>query len=358
MLAIGFMGYRHHALRYGHIWDYIYAFYCAVVRVRAETARARELRVFVPAGKVRCSQEHVALLALFGSARALRAFGFTLERAPWVPSCISLSKACYAHGGVPAELRGRVALLSNFAVGPPRLTPEKQVLFRARVHDALGLGDAPPMTILYVRSRDWPTRRSVHAEERVVDALAEWAAREHPYLRFVAEHVHKLGYAEEVAAFADARVLISLWGSALHNCRYMREGSTVVELLGALDGKYGDTAIYSQACARSAGLRHVPYGVPGAYPRAGGPQSEQPTDAVSARVDPQRLVGFMRRVFPNDPCAQPDWAALFGEFHAFIAKQVHPHTKRPPPTLGRAFIRGPLPPQYAERPWCNRGRIA
>lgn len=379
MLAVAYLGVRHHSLRYGHIFDYIHAYYCALARPRAESERARALRVFLPAGMVACSQEHIAALTLFGSARARRLFGFTLERAPWVPSCVLLDNHCYAHGGLPPELRGRVTLLDNFPIGPGLLGPAEHARFRAHVHDALGLGAGPPMTILYVRSSRWPTLRSVAQEERVVAALGAWAAAEHPGLRFVAAHVHELSYADEVAAFADARVLISLWGSALHNCRYMRAGSVVVELYGALDGKFGDTAVYSRACAESAGLAHAPFPVAGAYPRrvcrSGKPCTRVPrnvperelvyeveTDNVRARVQPSALVAFMRRVFPADQCALPDWASVLREYAAFLGRQPHPRTNRPLGGLSRSVLRvgkggrALLPRQYNQTPWCRRRR--
>ncbi|KAJ1625965.1 hypothetical protein T492DRAFT_1035894 [Pavlovales sp. CCMP2436] len=365
MIAVGYMSNRHHSLRYGHIWDYLNSFYCAFVRTRAETQWTRPLRIFVPAGMVRCSKEHEASLALFGSKRAQQVFGFTMERAPWVPSCILLAKSCYVHGGVPEELRGQVTLFNDFRLGPFKLFLKQHVQFRDRVHDALGLGTGPPMSILYVRSSQWPTGRRVGEEEKVVAQLALWAAREHPTLSFRAEHVHWLSYVEEVAAFADARVLISLWGSSLHNCRYMRAGSLVVELHGALDSKFGDTTIYTQACSGSCGLLLAPYGVPGAFPRDARRGTEHwghpltnvriKYDAKVARVDPQILVNLLKKIFPADPCALPDWLSVFVAYNAFLARQLHPRTQKPLTTLSREYTdKRWLPAQYRTPPWCNR----
>jgi hypothetical protein len=372
-VAIGYLGYRHHSLKYGHVWDYINSFYCTIIQPRAivRPSPLRHLRVFAPAGMVECSREHEHILTLFGSERAQRRLNLTLERAPWVPSCTRLAKECYAHGGPPRELRGRVTLLDSFPIGGFTLGSTEHRGFRNVVHDALGLGQGPPGTILYIRSSKWPTRRHVADEERVIEALAKWAAAEHPQLNFSAEHVHRLPFGEEVARFADARVMISLWGSSIHNCRYMRAGTLVVELFGALGGHFGDTVLYNDVCSRSCRLQHAPLGVPGAYPlmQNVGKSPATPTgwkslgyphpnDLNYARVDPEVLVAFMRRIFPADPCQIPDWVQVFEEFNAFLAKQPNPNTGKKMASVNKRLtdpaMLGPSAPQYvAPRAGCK-----
>ena len=46
-------------------------------------------------------------------------------------------------------------------------------------------------------------------------------------------------YIEEAAAVAESSVLVSLFGSALHNCRLLRRGGLVVELHGSLRNDMG-----------------------------------------------------------------------------------------------------------------------
>jgi hypothetical protein len=295
---------------------------------------------------VSCSAEHEHIISLFGSERAQQVIGITLERAAWVPSCIRRDRLCYAHGSPPRELRGKIALLNSFPVGSPILRASDHAGFRRAVHESMALGSGPPGTILYVRTSTWPTRRHVADEERVVQALAKWAAAEHPQLKFSADQMHELPFDEEVARFADARVMISLWGSSLHNCRYMRSGSLVVELLGALAGKYGDTALYTDVCSRSCQLQHAPFGIPGAFPhmrrivRNGSRpiwtmlDSRDESNKYIARVDPDALVTFLRRVFPADPCQVPDWAGVFSEYNRFLAMQPIPGHDRNKPLNG------------------------
>jgi hypothetical protein len=362
-VALAYRSLMHHSLTYGHFWEYIHSFYCGIVRPRVGKRGLKPLRVFLPAGVVNCSEEFDMFITLFGSIRAQAALSYTLERAPWVPSCIG--KGCYAHGGTPRELRGKVLLLSNFPLGRERLYPEHHPGFRQAVYDSLGIGQGQPGTILYVRSRHLPTGRSVGREAAVVQALAKWAAAEHPQLNFSAEDVHRLAYAEEVARFADARVMISLWGSSLHNCRYMRPGTLVVELFGALGGKWGDTTLYNNVCSHSCGLQHAPFGVPGAYPvmeqvERGGQTVwsnkgyEHSRDTRVARVDPKALVAFMRRVFPADPCELPDWLSVFREYNQFLSRQPHPLYLLPLIALGKELTEKPLLPQYTTSLWCNR----
>jgi hypothetical protein len=262
---------------------------------------------------------------------------------------------------VPRELRGKVTLITNFRVGPPRLRASQHGSFRKAVYMSLGLGQAPPGKILYIRSKKFQTRRHVGEEDAVVQGLAQWAAAEHPQLNFSAEDVHRLPYAEEVARFADARVMISLWGSSIHNCRYMRPGTLVVELFGALGGKWGDTALYAGVCADSCGLQHVPFGVPGAYPVMKQVERNGRTtwrnvgfgdrrDGMIARIDPDALVDFMRRAFPADPCQVANWSTLIGDFNQFLRRQPNPNSLRP---LGTISVKR-LGPQFRGVPWCDK----
>jgi hypothetical protein len=379
-VALGFRSTMHHSMRYGHMYQFVNAFYCGVVKPRLRREGLRQLRVYLPAGLVNCSKEYVSFLELFGTPRAQQLLAMTIERAPWVPTCVALVSECWAHGGVPAELRGKVTLLANVPNAPFDLSGGHQPGFRDAVFDCLDLlrtRFAPPSLILYVRSSRWQTGRRVGSEEAVVAALGRWAASEHPDLAFSAQFVDQLSFADEISLFASARVMISLWGASLHNCRFMRAGGVVVELYGAIDRKWSDTCVYTRVCASSCGLLHAPLGVNGTFPdvRRALVRREAPgqpgvkvsvpgpwrnhgypnkTARVVASVEPDGLVAFMRRVFPADPCALPDWLGVFAEYNQFLGRQPDPQTFEPLRMLGDEFTKLPLLPQYRNPPWCHR----
>ena len=74
--------------RYGHVFPYIYAFYCAFVVPRRTTAPPVEL--YLPAGDYITrgdgqigSKAHEEVAGLFSR----RIFGLRIQRVPWVPFC-------------------------------------------------------------------------------------------------------------------------------------------------------------------------------------------------------------------------------------------------------------------------------
>lgn len=352
-VAIGFWSRGHGPLKYGHFFEYALGVYCRLVRPRllARPAPRRTIRVYVPAGTSRCSAEFAELEVLFAGPLARAASRLELVRAPWVPSCVQ--SVCTQFGGVPAALRGRVTLLADFAPGPRALPRSAHELFRRHVTaDALaseaaaaGAAARRPLA-LYVRTRRLPTRRTVRAEAQLEGALRAFVEAEHPELEFVAADVHELPYAREVSLFARTHLLVSLWGSSLQNCRFMPARALVLELYGALVRQYGDSALYGSLCALGCGLRHVSYFVPGAVPGrgpngTGRVRFDVPSDMHTARVEPARVIGLLRRVLPAGPCARADWAGVYGEFDAALTANVHPFTHKRLPAVGRQVLRAP-----------------
>ena len=50
-------------------------------------------------------------------------------------------------------------------------------------------------------------------------------------------------------------MFISLFGSALHNCRWMRPGAIVIEIRGTMRNDFADYNLYADVCAETMGLR-------------------------------------------------------------------------------------------------------
>ena len=61
-------------------------------------------------------------------------------------------------------------------------------------------------------------------------------------------------------------MFISLFGSALHNCRWMRPGAIVIEIRGAMRNAFADYNLYADVCAETMGLRWAGFTTEGHAP--------------------------------------------------------------------------------------------
>lgn len=121
-----------------------------------------------------------------------------------------------------------------------------------------------------------PNGRRLDAEELLASGLralaSEFTANGHrsngqqPSLRFEWVDITKLSFAEEIRLLRRTRVFVSLFGSSLHNCRWLPAEAVVVEIHGALKHDWRDSG-YVRAIAalrwsmRADALcvRHLPY---------------------------------------------------------------------------------------------------
>ena len=86
-----------------------------------------------------------------------------------------------------------------------------------------------------------------------------------PQWRFRRQRLESLSYASELRLLRRTTLLISLFGSSLHNCRFLPEGAIVIQIHGALKGEVstGSAHQYRRVCEQQMGLRFAAYAVPG-----------------------------------------------------------------------------------------------
>mmetsp|Transcript_25112 Transcript_25112/g.73724 ORF Transcript_25112/g.73724 Transcript_25112/m.73724 type:complete len:478 (+) Transcript_25112:115-1548(+) len=325
--------------RYGHVWEYLNALYCQVFLPRASGGWKVNLTLFVHAGNGPDSRLLEEAETLFGGNRARALYGVQLKRARWVPLC--LKGKCVRFGGMPAKLHRRIFLLDGVVPGPALMGPACSAEFREHALRVLGFsaqgagtwpkaphwrsvaeGSRRPL-LLYARSGRNSNRRRIAAEDELVAVLRTWAAETHPALDFVAIDVHAVKpYASELALFARAALVVSLFGSTTHNCRFMAPGSTYVEIHGALHNDFGTFDLYRRVCAVNFGILHAPWQVPGAVPeRSNGTLvfADGRNTPFLATFQPKELVRFVARVFPPDACATPvPWERVLTEYDAAV----------------------------------------
>lgn len=432
-IAVVFHG-RYSGMRYGHVWEYVNALYCACALPRKLGGWRWLVRLLLPAGPPGG--------ALLAEAEALlhspTQYGLAVERHPWVPYCVGGAqyRQCHSHGAAPPGARARVVVVLGLEEGPRRLRgraaefrgdslrvlgllppqaagggedegrraggrggprvrtapagppPRSPASAGARqpaashrphagtapggvepaAHPSPGPAAAPAAgapdprpTLLYVRSARWTNGRRVADEEVLVRALREWSARAHgARVRFEAVHAHAVpgGLRAELRLFAGAAAVVSLFGSALHNCRFMAPGAVVVELHGALHDDGGSHYQYTNLCGADAQLLHAPYAVRprrrrrardgggdnasgGELLRSSAGEANSPHLAV---VDVEDVVGFVSRFFPPDPCAAPPpWGSVMREYWSGLREMgVGRGLKRPmstPPHYRRVVRR-------------------
>ena len=109
--------------------------------------------------------------------------------------------------------------------------------------------------VLWASSERPQNGRTIANEALVVERVRAHLARAWPAHSFLHQELQRLSYADEVRLMRRASVFISLFGSALHNCRWMRPGAIVIEIRGAMKNDYPDYMYYAGLCAVTMGLR-------------------------------------------------------------------------------------------------------
>jgi hypothetical protein len=298
---------------YGHIWSSIDAFFTCIVQERlacrqstgssgvasrdscpGPLAAAGNLTVLVPAQY--SAPQYGQVFPIFRELQHLfsgpgSGAHMQIVRTPSVPACAGSipsdqhgtkrprADMCCADGlmaaggrdrgvhAVQLQLhRGGVHTIPSWSWRePPLSSVEHARAMRSVVWANVGIpsGGVHVDTVTFVSTRRSSNGRRIAEEASLVRALKRFVAHRRPTWRFVHAELESLGsYAEEVALMARTRLLIGLFGSALHNCRFLPQDSVVIELHGALKNDVGfrDWYLYYKVCQRQVGIRWV--GVP------------------------------------------------------------------------------------------------
>ena len=274
---------RENLFLYGHVWTTLYAFWLSFVAPRMTDHALprnglRSIRLAIPSG-VNVNTIAGGLFNEIATVFSGSFAGLTIERADWVPVCW---RGCCWSRGQPAELPA--ALVSGFPtqrqfdvmIAP---IPKHNTGFQAHARLALGIRPPPRRTILWVP----PGGKAfgyyheggahVHDESGLVAAVARWLAAKRPGWEVV--RLDTDSYLERLRAFGQATVVVALFGSAVHNCRFMAPGATIVEIHGALRGNFDEPRdhFYDKICSgdpgrmnSGLGLHWVGFAPPGFRP--------------------------------------------------------------------------------------------
>ena len=94
--------------------------------------------------------------------------------------------------------------------------------------------------VLWASSERPSNGRMIANEARVIERVRAHLARAWPTHSFLHQKLQELSFADEVRLMRRASVFISLFGSALHNCHWMRPGAIVIEIRGAMKNDFSD----------------------------------------------------------------------------------------------------------------------
>ena len=330
---------------YGHIWDVLDAFFLCVVGPRL-TAHAKacppsckpaiwQIRIPAADEDTRRIARHLRVLFQGPGTRLRIVPEPTLPKICHVHAEGAEGGACcvFLQGGTSEEFgaQPKQRAVLRIAHPTPANNPQHMVdyrrSFRRVVWSNLGRRRqaARPDTVLFVSNMNASSGRRIAAEPAVVRAVRAYFAHAHPLLRFMHVGLETLSYEEELRLLRRTHVYISLFGSSLHNCRFLPEGSFVIELHGALKHDYGKEhgSFYFDICARECHLRWAGFAVDGAVPwlwkmtaapeSSGGeiewiPQWHRQSDSAVARVDARGLVALI------DAALQGRWSEVAARY--------------------------------------------
>ena len=247
---------------YGHIWEAIEAFFSCVV----SSSGASALRdIYIPAAALGKKNQTVSLfreLAIIYHGPRLR-----IHRVAWLPVCFGATSCCPL-GSAVRHANAVGARLMQLKVERGGLTSEQHAELRTMVAGNLGvnLGRSPSDAFVFVSSQSAENGRYVVGERALVEQLERHVTRAYPRLHFVVVRPSQLSYQAELRLLLRTKVLVSLFGSALHNCRFLPSDAVVIELHGALKNDFANSG-YHGLCAATMGLRWAGLPVRRAVPR-------------------------------------------------------------------------------------------
>lgn len=235
----------HDNTTYGHIWSAVYSFFVSFVQ------RGRCSAYAIPA-VANGQLVYTELAIILGGP-------IPIMRAEWVPVCFTQDDACCTEAA-------EHGILTNRLCGEWAITPERTLALRAHAVKAVPLPTAapgPPM-VVFLSSRISTNHRRIADEAAVRGALAATAQRLQLHFRVL--EAESTDYVEELRTIHAARVVVGLFGSGLHNCRFMAKDSTLIELHGALDQDFRNPG-YWTLCNCQIGLRYVGVRIAWAVPQ-------------------------------------------------------------------------------------------
>ena len=312
---------------YGHIWTHAHQFWLEVVEPRLQRLRSSEPLPWATVVLPRGFEE----LAAIWSSNATR---LSVSTQPWVPLCFATKApakspyCCWSSGKPPAG--AQIALLAGF---PSRVTPFEWARFRQAAWRSLGfefdgLPSITPSTqpcLVWVRSLGSNGRR-IESEGLLARRVRARLATLYPSWSFKELTPH-MAYADELRMVAGATVLVSLFGSALHNVRFMANGSLVIEIHAALRNDFGHQAdyLYRDLCA-SVGVRWVGYAPRGFRPppHAASAAEHDAYGFTVARVNAADFVRFVERALQGEASR----AQLIAEYDQRVRAHSDPRTIR------------------------------
>ena len=161
----------------------------------------------------------------------------------------------------------------------------------------------------------------------------------------------ELPYIDEIRLFRRSAVFISLFGSSLHNCRFLPSEAVVIELHGALKQNWLDTGGYGSLCAESMGLRWVAHAVDGSAPMERTRNLSHDRwrwsrrrDSNVARVNASELIDLLERVL-----FRGEW----WQAHSVYLKSVTGPGMPNPKHARRDVERWAQMPQYSTPTWVS-----
>ena len=131
-----------------------------------------------------------------------------------------------------------------------------------------------------------------------------------PRWSFKHVRLEALSYENEIRLLRRTRFLIALFGSALHNCRFLPADAVVLEVHGALKGERWGAHYYRDICQTQVGLKWAGHVVRGAHDR-----NARSPDYTNARLEPAELLRVVHGALDGN------WTALAQEYEARLAQE-------------------------------------
>ena len=179
----------------------------------------------------------------------------------------------------------------------------------------MGVYEPPKQHVaLFASSKNAKNGRSIDDEDSVARALARLVAIERPQLQFLHVNLESLSYANEIRLLRRTMLFVALFGSGLHNCRFLPAGAVVIQIYGALKGE-SMPCFYYEICHVGVGLGFASY-----VPRGWDAKLYKSEDAVKARIDIPALLRVVNGSLNGESAGL--WRDFLGEAgHAGHCKQ-------------------------------------